>query len=381
MRVQGVPSRGESPTMHGTTRSGCALVAAAGRKYHKIGGAAMSVCLLFAELRLRSLALAIAALALLAAFAVCFQSAGVAQASTERIAFVRAGDVWTITPAGGSEQQLTSIGSVAGGVDWSPNGGKLAFGSGNDIWVINADGSGLTQLTSTGVEEQYPKWSPDGQKIAFGRGPVGGPFDVYVMDANGSNVSQLTTDPAWDFQPSWTPDGTKILFTSNRSGDYEVWSMNVNGSNQQQLMTGGGFNAVTCSDGTRIAFTRGPGSGADVWVMNSNGSGQQQLTTAVGEDNLASWSPDCSRLTFYSNRAGGDVWTMNADGSTQSKLTSGGGAGLDWSPAASVGGSVELAAIRSSSRSRLPDALLLMFVVAVVGTGAFVTLRRRKSAS
>ncbi len=69
--------------------------------------------------------------------------------------------------------------------------------------------------------------------------------------------------------------------------------------------------------------------------MNSDGSDQTQLTNTQESEGHPHFSPDGTKIVFWSERTGNrDVWIMNADGSDQIQLThnqanDGGG---NWSP-------------------------------------------------
>ncbi len=70
-----------------------------------------------------------------------------------------------------------------------------------------------------------------------------------------------------------------------------------------------------------MAF-EGGGKQADIFIIKKDGSGLQQLTTDVYLDRFPRWSPDGSRIAFYSNRGGRfDIWLVNPDGSGLERLT------------------------------------------------------------
>lgn len=75
-------------------------------------------------------------------------------------------------------------------------------------------------------------------------------------------------------------------------------------------------------DGTRLAFYSGRSGNDDIWAIDVDGNAEAQLTEDPGRDRRPSWSPDGTKIVFDSNRAGShDIWIMNADGSDQRPLT------------------------------------------------------------
>jgi photosystem II stability/assembly factor-like uncharacterized protein len=81
----------------------------------------------------------------------------------------------------------------------------------------------------------------------------------------------------------------------------------------------------------------------DIYVRECDGTGEYRLTDHPAEERYPAWSPDGTRIVFYSNREhmsqpGGedinDLFLVNADGSGLTPLTSGEGNDMfpDWSP-------------------------------------------------
>jgi Tol biopolymer transport system component len=131
-----------------------------------------------------------------------------------------------------------------------------------------------------------------------------GTYNVWIMNPDGSGATPLTTLTATDastFEPAWSPDGSKIAFVSHRA-----------------------------LDGSDAA-----GAGANLWVMNADGSNPTpltHLTTSAVDSGKPTWSPDGSKIAYFSERAldlsdslntnsAFNLWVMNADGSGQIPLS------------------------------------------------------------
>jgi dipeptidyl aminopeptidase/acylaminoacyl peptidase len=100
--------------------------------------------------------------------------------------------------------------------------------------------------------------------------------------------------------------------------------MNADGSGQSRLTT----NAATdgqptwSPDGTKIAFWSNRDGNDEIYVMNANGTGQTNVSNNLAGDRQPTWSPDSSRIAFDTDRNGNrDIYVMNANGSGQTRLT------------------------------------------------------------
>ncbi len=70
--------------------------------------------------------------------------------------------------------------------------------------------------------------------------------------------------------------------------------------------------------------------------MDPNGNNVTRLTNNSVEDNGPAWSPDGTKIAFWTTRDGnGEIYVMNANGSGQTRLTNVAGDDIapDWQPA------------------------------------------------
>ncbi|MEM7482117.1 MAG: hypothetical protein AAF481_13155 [Acidobacteriota bacterium] len=194
-------------------------------------------------------------------------------------------------------------------------------------------------LTSGGSNYK-PAWSPDGRRLAFESNRDGN-LEIYTMNADGSNPRRVTRHAATDAGPSWSPDGERIFFYSNRSseenpdGRWRLYSTAADGSDVESFGPGrhDEFRPVASPDGRFIAYDAWTESAGthQVFVYDPAKDEATQLTRTRSYESAPQWSPDGSRIAFFSERdfppaedrrrTPAEIYTMAPDGSDLRRIT------------------------------------------------------------
>jgi eukaryotic-like serine/threonine-protein kinase len=247
------------------------------------------------------------------------------------------------------------------------------------LWLVPAAGGEIRQLTHEGDAVQ-PRWSPDGSRIAYwGLKPGSGQRDIWTIAASGDVAPvAVTSDPVVDWNPVWSPDGRSLYFASERGGPMNLWrvaidqasgrlrsepapvttpsrnsgSISLSGDGSQLMYVSSDRRSSiqrfrldpasgrvtepprTVFQGSRVIYTQdiSPngewiaftplGGREDVFVVKSDGTGYRQLTDDAARDRGPTWSPDGTRIAFYSDRSGRyEAWSIHPDGSNLEQLT------------------------------------------------------------
>ncbi len=227
---------------------------------------------------------------------------------------------------------------------WRPDGGEIlvtSYRSGKpEIWGFRVPDGTARPVISLGDLASGAVYSPDGRSIAF-TASVDGNSDVYVSSADGTGIRRLTSDPATDTSPTWSPDGRRIAFISSRSGNPHVYVMNADGTDQRRLTFKGNYNQTPrwSPRGDQIAFTaRDERKVFDVFLVSPETGKIARVTQDQGRTNEEpSWAPNGRLLVLVSDRGGRpQLVVANPAGDRQRVITAdaAGVASPTWGPAA-----------------------------------------------
>ncbi len=221
----------------------------------------------------------------------------------------------------------------------------IAFVHAGDIYTVGRSGGTATRLTSHDGLELFPKFSPDGRWIAFSA-QYSGTRQVWVMPADGSApprqltwYSDIGPQPprgGFDYRVlDWTPDGQHVVVRMNRFPLDDragiPYLVPLAGGMEKPLPvpeTGGG---MLSPDGQSYVYTpidrefrtwkrtRG-GRAQEVWVYDLNNNDSRQITNHRGTDNQPTWVGDS--IYFTSDREYTlNLWKVSPQGGEPTKVT------------------------------------------------------------
>jgi Tol biopolymer transport system component/serine/threonine protein kinase len=243
------------------------------------------------------------------------------------------------------------------------------------LWTVVVATAELNRLFEGDAVQ--PSWSPGGRRIAYwGLVEGGAQRDVYTIPAAGGEPAAVTNDAAIDWSPEWSPDGKYLYFSSDRGGSMNLWRVPIDERSGKtegppepvrapatfvahvsfsrdgrrlvyasmltaQSLESFGFDPAAGVVGSASPLARAVRSvenprvspdgqwivGArespeDIVLLRMDGSEQGLVTDDPHRDRVPRWSPDASKIAFYSDRSGKyEIWSVKPDGSEPKRLT------------------------------------------------------------
>ncbi len=220
---------------------------------------------------------------------------------------------------------------------------QIAFVAEGDLWTVPRAGGTATRLTQEPGQVFLPRFSPDGTAIAF-TWRRAGLEDVWLIPASGGAPRQLTHGPSSgpydNMVTGWTPDGHDVLFLSTRRSafpkrDVAAYAVPTVGGLARRLPMQTSGLLSEAGDAHAIAFDRTFRTfGGDRWKRYVGGqapaisvydlkSGRQtRLMRWVGADTAPMWWRN--RLYFLSDRGTSrhlDLWVTDPSGRSARQVT------------------------------------------------------------
>ena len=244
----------------------------------------------------------------------------------------------------------------------SPDGSEIAFVSAGDIWTVPAEGGVARLLVAHSAHESRPLYSPDGSTLAFNSNRNGG-LDIFLLELESGELRRLTHDSGSQQLTGWSADSEWVYFSSSTEdvgGMHDVFRVRASGGTPMAVSSDRyetEFFAAPAPDGRRLAIaTRGRMAQSqwwrnghshidesEIWIvdeaMTSDEAPGFRRLTAGGKNLWPMWSPDGESVWFMSDRSGAEnLWMTPTRGGAPEQVTDFAEGRLLW-PTMSVDGS------------------------------------------
>ncbi len=215
----------------------------------------------------------------------------------------------------------------------SPDGSEIAFVSAGDIWTVSSRGGDARLLVSNEADESRPMYSPNGTQIAFVSTRTGN-GDIYVLTLATGVLSRITYDDQAVQLDSWSHDGAWLYFSSGRndiSGMSDEYRVHSDGGTPMPIAAdryAAEYWGAPSPDGTTLAITARGVSRGQWWrkghshldeseidlVRDVHGVPTYTPIVAMGaKSGWPMWSQDGGSVFYVSDRTGAaNLWTQPA---------------------------------------------------------------------
>jgi tricorn protease len=193
-------------------------------------------------------------------------------------------------------------------------GDKIVFVYAGDLWTVSKTGGNALRLTTHQGLETNPYFSPDGKWIAF-NAEYDGNTDVFIIPSEGGEPIRLTYHPMPDLVAGWSPDGKFVVFSSYRehfSYTPRLFKISTTGAFPQRLPFPQGVTGSYSPDGKYYAYNplssgvfrawrryRG-GSVPYIWIFNFNDKSIKKIPHPKSNDVFPRWIGE--EIFFLSDR-------------------------------------------------------------------------------
>jgi tricorn protease len=222
---------------------------------------------------------------------------------------------------------------------------QIVFGYAGNLYSVSSAGGTARKLTNDVGYEMFPRFSPDGKNIAF-TGQYDGNTEVYLIPSSGgvpkriTYTATLTRDDVSDrmgpnnIVMGWK-DNDNIIYRSRwrEFNDFigQLYSVNKEGGLSEQLpLPRGGFASFS-SDGNKMAYNRvfrefrtwkryRGGQADEIWIYDFDSKKITNITDNPAQDIIPMWHGD--KIFFISDRdARMNLFSYDLNSKETKKLT------------------------------------------------------------
>ncbi|HEY1860800.1 MAG TPA: S41 family peptidase, partial [Gemmataceae bacterium] len=219
--------------------------------------------------------------------------------------------------------QLTNTPDAEVGVSFTPDGKRVAFLRAGKLWTMNPDGNDQKPLVNETTVIDY-EWSPDGKWVAFARMDGSFASEIYIMPSTGGEAKNVTHYATSNTGITWSNNGKKLAFIGERRRftgmhvlplqrpaepgtpatsaiDWEDIQERV----EQPAPIPASEGAISPDpDASKIAFRSMGTNGDDLWVASTQGGQLTRVTTGNLRPQQIQWSKRLPDTIYFRDGEG-----------------------------------------------------------------------------
>jgi tricorn protease len=227
--------------------------------------------------------------------------------------------------------QLTKTQEAEFGVSFAPDGKRVAFLRAGKLWTMNPDGTDQKAVVNDVHVFDY-EWSPDSKWLAYARRDGSFASELFIIPATGATAENparnVTRYATYNGDVTWSADGKKLAFRSERRGTGNLFVLPL----QKQAAPGVADKPPPATGPATVEF-----DWEDIHLR------VQSVGPIPVEE--AAISPDGSKIAFRATNQGSDLWVASTGGGQLTRVTTGNQrpTQIQWSKRKSpFGGTLEL---------------------------------------
>ncbi len=227
-------------------------------------------------------------------------------------------------------KQLTKTSEAESEATFSADGKRIAFLKAGQLWTMAADGRDAKAVVKDVQVFDYT-WSPDGKYFAYARSDGSYASEIYVIPSDGSEAGRNVTRYAtFNTDVSWSRRGGKIAFVGQRRTGTTMHVLSLQRPAAAAALPSTDIDwddihlrtariatpaeAGTISpDGERVAFRSVDDGVNDLWVASADGHNVSRVTTGSMRPTQIRWSRTNSSTLYFLDRTGA-IRTVSASG-------------------------------------------------------------------
>jgi Tol biopolymer transport system component len=220
-----------------------------------------------------------------------------------------------IPASGGKARPLLETEQGPGVFAWPPDSKALAVAYEGKLAILPT-GQGKPRILATGQKfDGGLEWSADAKYIVYTNWIPGPQPDVWMVSAAGGQPRNLTRDSQNYHEPSLSisPDARKLAFIKleQKYRDDRLWILDLETGKPEPAGTDA-YDPAWSPDGSRVAFWSHRDNQRDLYALDVHSGQIQRLTNTPDFERQPVWSPDGKSLAFtLARRQGGQLWLID----------------------------------------------------------------------